>query len=177
MDTVVPRDSSFLGKMPGREGTISYAISETICQFDASSWMLAFVFAACMLANLLAQLSRSNVPSPFSFHLSSTPSQPPWYHRRCYCCRCWPVWFLAFKIYLLYKWNPRSRSPATAPGDSWRIASSGRTLSWYTVFEAADNSRSDTTTLCSELVENRSWTETRRNGGTIGEHVGTSPNE
>lgn len=143
MDTLVCRDLSFLGKMPGTRHRMQL-VSKTICQFDASSWILVFRYSRASLANL-----------PLWFHRPILSFLPCLFPSPAGCLHgCWPVWFLALKIYLLYKWNllsnPRAaRSRLVIHGVSLRVA---RTLSWYTVFEAADNSQSDTALLFLRFV-------------------------
>lgn len=113
MDTGVSRDPSFLGKMPGRNGYRASVISQTICQFDASSSRSVSLRS---LANLHGPF-RLLLLFSFSFLPIPTPSPPRL--PRC----CWPVRFLALKIYSLYKWNPMSHAPRPLLGDSCRIAS------------------------------------------------------
>lgn len=56
------------------------------------------------LANLHGFFFLLFSPYPLSFS-----TLPRWYKPACRCC--WPVRFLALKIYSLYKWNPMSHAP------------------------------------------------------------------
>lgn len=114
MDTGVSRDPSFLGKMPGRNGyDIAHRLS--LRQF-ANSTRRRREASLRSLANLHGPF-RLLLLFSFSFLPIPTPSPSPL--PRC----CWPVRFLALKIYSLYKWNPMSHAPRPLLGDSCRIAS------------------------------------------------------